>query len=213
MLSGSNRDELSQFSSLSHPPMYGSDENDGYVKVLNLPTTTVCSTATQPEGRANVHTLRHAGQAVIQFAECKDDHSEYAIKFFLERESFLTEAALYTACLPAVPGEPPESATGDPRPFLPRTLPAGSDQPHMPEAVARCLPQLEAVVDCEAFPLMDPRGRPLPSCIVMEKGDSLHDWNDRAEPDIFTILAVCCSCNLDCRICERHHHGCHQCVC
>ena len=149
---------------------------------------------------------------MVQFAECTDDYSEYAIKFFLDRDSFLTEAALYAACLPAFPADSPECATADNLvgSILPTT--AGSDELHVPEAVARCLPQLEAVVDCEAFPLMDPCGRPLPSCIVMEKGDSLHDWIDRAEPDIFTTLAVCCNCDLACCMCELQHCGCRQCV-
>ena len=56
----------------------------------------------------------------------------------------------------------------------------------MPDAAAKFLPQVEAVCD----DAVDPRGRPLPPCIVMEKGESLQDWSNRAEPDLFTSLAV-----------------------
>ena len=58
---------------------------------------------------------------------------------------------------------------------------------HMPDAAAKFLPQVEAVCD----DAVDPRGRPLPPCIVMEKGESLQDWSNRAEPDVFASLAVC----------------------
>ena len=58
----------------------------------------------------------------------------------------------------------------------------------MPDTVAKFLPQVEVVCqDAE-----DPRGWPLPPCIVMEKGESLQDWSNRAEPDLFASLAVCC---------------------
>ena len=140
---------------------------------------------------------------MIQFVECKDDHGQYAIKFFLDRESFLTEAALYAACLPTMPAVLSESASKHLQSILPRTASGGGL--HFPEAVARCLPQLEAVVDCEAAsgPLNDPRGRPLPSCIVLEKGDPLDDWTGRSDPDIFTTLAVCGkACSGYC-MCER----------
>ena len=38
--------------------------------------------------------------------------------------------------------------------------------------------------------LVDPRGNALPPCIVMERGESLQEWSDRAEPDLFTSLSV-----------------------
>ena len=57
----------------------------------------------------------------------------------------------------------------------------------MPDAAAKFLPQVEAVCD----DAVDPRGQPLPPCIVMEKGESLQDWSNRAEPDLFASLAVC----------------------
>ena len=54
------------------------------------------------------------------------------------------------------------------------------------EACARFLPQVETMCDHA----VDRRGRPWPPCIVMEKGESLQDWSNRAEPDLFTSLAV-----------------------
>ena len=38
--------------------------------------------------------------------------------------------------------------------------------------------------------LVDPCGNALPPCIVMERGESLQEWADRAEPDLFTSLSV-----------------------
>ena len=38
--------------------------------------------------------------------------------------------------------------------------------------------------------LLDPLKRPLPPCIVMERGESLPDWSKRAKPDIFHSVAV-----------------------
>jgi len=63
-------------------------------------------------------------------------------------------------------------------------------QPVMPEMVARLLPQVEAVYGGVEGCLVDPRGEPLPPCIVMEKGECLQDWCDRAEPDRFAAIAV-----------------------
>ena len=57
---------------------------------------------------------------------------------------------------------------------------------HMPDVAAQFLPQVEAV----CADAVDPRGRPLPPCIIMEKGESLQDWSNRAEPDRFASLAV-----------------------
>ena len=54
------------------------------------------------------------------------------------------------------------------------------------EACARFLPQVETI----CHQAVDPRGRPLPPCIVMEKGESLQDWSNRADPDLFTSLGV-----------------------
>ena len=153
-----------------------------------------------------LHSCASAGQAVIQFAQCTDDHSQYAIKFFFDRQSFLTEAALYAACRPEIPAALSKCASGELRSMLSRTASGG--ELHLPQAAARCLPQLEAIVDCEADAMLDPRFRPLPSCIVMERGESLHEWADRAEPDIFTCLAVCFNSFFECCMWESLHCAC-----
>ena len=44
--------------------------------------------------------MLRAGQAVVQFAESIRDKRNYAIKFFLDEESFFAEAALYAAVFP-----------------------------------------------------------------------------------------------------------------
>jgi hypothetical protein len=50
--------------------------------------------------------------------------------------------------------------------------------------------QVEALRDGVTGDLVDPKGRALPPCIVMERGESLQEWANRAEPDLFTSLAV-----------------------
>ena len=55
---------------------------------------------------------------------------------------------------------------------------------------ARFLPHVEAVCDSAATGGVDPNNAPLPPCIVMERGESLQDWSNRAEPDRFTSLSV-----------------------
>ena len=61
-----------------------------------------------------------------------------------------------------------------------------ADNSETAQVCARFLPKVETMCDHA----VDPRGRPLPPCIVMEKGESLQDWSNRAEPDLFTSLAV-----------------------
>jgi hypothetical protein len=51
--------------------------------------------------------------------------------------------------------------------------------------------QVEALRDGVTGDLVDSKGRALPPCIVMERGESLQEWANRAEPDLFTSLAVC----------------------
>jgi hypothetical protein len=43
---------------------------------------------------------RYAGQAIVQFAQDMRDKRAFAIKFFLDEDSFYTEAALYVAVFP-----------------------------------------------------------------------------------------------------------------
>ena len=127
-----------------------------------------------------------AGQAVVQFARRLNDGREYAVKFFLDRGAFYAEAALYAAYFPAL------------RKLL--TSDAGRASIHMHACDApsiaggiaggRFLPHVEAVCDSAEAGLVDPRGRSLPPCTVMEMGESLQELCDRAEPDCFTTFAV-----------------------
>ena len=128
-----------------------------------------------------------AGQAVVQFALGVLDRCEYAVKFFLEQDAFLTEAALYAACFPAVRSTVSEAVAA--RADSAARVGAHASVP-VADAVSRFLPQVEAVCDGFAAGLTDPRGHLLPPCIVMEKGESLQDLCDRAQPDLFTALAV-----------------------
>ena len=133
--------------------------------------------------------LDHAGQAVVQFVMDNRDRREYAVKFFMDREAFLTEAALYAACVPAVHLITSPSITAHASATR-EHLAGGLKMVETVKAAANFLPQVEAVCDEMASGLEDPHGHPLPPCIVMEKGESLNDWSDRAEPDLFTSLAV-----------------------
>jgi hypothetical protein len=51
--------------------------------------------------------------------------------------------------------------------------------------------QVEALRDDVQGELVDPCNQALPPCIVMERGESLQEWANRAEPDLFMSLAVC----------------------
>ena len=126
---------------------------------------------------------------MVQFVEDPSDRSEYAVKFFLDRHAFLTEAALYASGCPQVAATLSLDAIPDLAPYLATSNSAYTNS-FLPEAVARFLPQVEAIHD-EADERVDPaRGRPLPPCIVMEKGESLFDCSGRAAIDLFTKLAV-----------------------
>ena len=69
-----------------------------------------------------------------------------------------------------------------------------------PEAEFRVAMQVEAEYDpgtCKEQ-LADSRGALLPPFIVLEKGESLSDWTDRAKPDIFQGIAVRCCISFVC---------------
>lgn len=38
--------------------------------------------------------------------------------------------------------------------------------------------------------VVDPQGNPLPPCIVMERGESLDIWSERAKPDRMQSFSV-----------------------
>lgn len=139
-----------------------------------------------------MHALR-AGQAVVQFCRDSRDDCHYAIKFFLDQDAFLTEASLFAACFPALRCtlSPEVHARADATIEAADSNTSISNVP-LSEFAARFLPQVDMVCDSATANLVDPRGRTLPPCIIMEKGESLQDWSNRAEPDLFTALAVRC---------------------
>ena len=126
---------------------------------------------------------------MVQFVVDIHNRYEYAVKFFLDLDAFLSEATLYAACFPTVHCTTcPAIAirAHDTLDYLSGVL----GEVETVQAAARFLPRVEAVHDTTARELEDPCGHPLPPCIVMEKGESLHDWSDRTEMDTFTALAV-----------------------
>lgn len=52
------------------------------------------------------------------------------------------------------------------------------------------LPRLGRVCPNDDGAITDAFGEPLPSFIVMEKGEALDEWNRRAKPDLFQSVAV-----------------------
>jgi UDP-N-acetyl-D-mannosaminuronic acid transferase (WecB/TagA/CpsF family) len=105
--------------------------------------------------------LTRAGQAVIQFAVEKLNGLEYAVKFFISRNAFLSEAAQYT------------DAQSPLRQFLPKVRNGG-------------------ILSNDDGSFLDGNGRPMPPCIVMEKGESLDVWVQRNKRvmDQFTAMQV-----------------------
>eukprot|EP00892_Ulva_mutabilis_P011476 jgi/Ulvmu1/8700/UM047_0040.1 len=108
------------------------------------------------------------GQAVIQFGVDRQTEAQWAVKFFLSARGFANEAALY---------RDPGSPLG---PFLPlvRNI-IGARDPADPLAAAERI--------------LDAHGRPLPPCIVMERGESLDIWRTRNAHDgidVFTALQI-----------------------
>jgi hypothetical protein len=69
-----------------------------------------------------------------------------------------------------------------------RSLYLSHDQP-----LGQFLPEMHSIVDASDEPLMDTHGCPLPSCIVMEKGEALDLWTKSTGEgiDMVTGLQVC----------------------
>lgn len=97
---------------------------------------------------------------MVAFARGVQDESAYALKFFVNRTSFLAERETYQSA-------------------------------HL----GRLLPRVYCDYDPEEDPeaLVDTLGRPLPPCLVMERGEGLADWSQRAKPDVFQSVAVRCA--------------------
>ena len=128
---------------------------------------------------------------MVQFARNPQSEREYAVKFFLDRGAFYAEAALYAAYFPTLRKQletPPEGTPTN----VHGAFQEAASVPSTAGGIAggRFLPHVEAVCDSAEAGLVDPRKEPLPPCIVMERGESLQEWCDRAEPDRFTTFAV-----------------------
>jgi len=127
---------------------------------------------------------------VVQFAEGVKDGRDYAIKFFLDRSAFIAEAALYAMCDPRIRSRvsPEVRARADAAAGQGMD---GQEAVPLSQVGARFLPRVDAVRDgmAEGF-YEDRQWKFLPPCIVMEKGESLQDWSERAKPDFFAALAV-----------------------
>lgn len=120
----------------------------------------------------------YAGQAVIQFAKDSATEQPWAIKFFVCGRGFKDEAALYRDV---------DSPLG---PFLPlvRNIIGDTDVGTGGGTWDR-----PAAVTADAGRIADALGRPLPPCIVMERGESLDIWRMRNAHDgidVFTALQV-----------------------
>ena len=130
-----------------------------------------------------------AGQALVQFATAAPHGREFAVKFFLDRSAFYSEAALYAAYFPHV-----RKLLKHAPPIAPGTnkwrAAEGTSNDSARIEGGRFLPHVEALCDSAQAGLVDPSKEPLPPCIVMERGESLQDWSDRAEPDRFTSFSV-----------------------
>lgn len=140
--------------------------------------------------------MRLAGSTLVQYATDSGEGFPYVIRFFLDRRAFRTEVNFLTACgalyaadarpvAVAVPGSP--GMRGADR----------GESPPLPQrpASADFLPQVEAVCQEGAEGLVGVRGRPLPPCVVMERGESLQAFVARDGVDRSTAILVrrdCC---------------------
>eukprot|EP00892_Ulva_mutabilis_P000965 jgi/Ulvmu1/1086/UM106_0002.1 len=148
---------------------------------------------------------RRGGQAGVQFMVDVSDRCEYAAKFFLDRDDFLTEAAVYAACFPSLRSTVFLQAAAHMQDKELNHIAECMTRAEVSDATSRLIPQVAAVCDAGTPGLEDPRGGPLPPCIVMERGESLHEWSERAVPDLFTSLAVLS--NISKRLADMHEAG------
>lgn len=121
----------------------------------------------------------------MQFACQEQVERQLAVKFFLDSSLFLTEASLHRQYFPAL------------RMHLSRVTQSALECYTSREqsesrkiAGARHLLHAEAVCDSAEAGLVHPRRNALPPCIVMERGESLQEWVERAELDRYTAFAV-----------------------
>jgi hypothetical protein len=131
---------------------------------------------------------------VVQFAVCMQDNRRFAVKFHLNRNHFNAESALYGAFFPALRTSPDiDVAARRVRIMHEAHAPIGT--------TVNFLPKVEAVLDNTRHELSNSKGDSLPPCIVMERGESLLEWAERTEPNLFKVFTVCCLCLWILRLC------------
>ena len=126
-------------------------------------------------------------------ARGRHDGVEYAIKFYVSHSAFKAEMGLYFQ-------RTSRNATGLAQ-FLPQVFQFLSwigrvahlflYLLHMGMFTDRSIsvdqrntvPQVRNVESNADKSIKDPQGNPLPPCIVMERGESLDIWSERAKPD------------------------------
>lgn len=90
----------------------------------------------------------HAEASVVQMARCEKQGQVLAIKFYMRSADFLKEKAL---CWKQYP-------------------PTG---PSLPQELSVYLPQVHRIVGNAENVFLDSKRKPLPPCIVFERGESL----------------------------------------
>ena len=134
-----------------------------------------------------------AGHAVVQMARGRHDGVEYTIKFFVSHAAFEAERGLYSQ-------RTSQNAAGLAQ-FLPQVFQClvwvvrvahiflyllhGGKFTTLPKSFDRrnAVPQVRNVEGNTDKSIKDPQGHPLPPCIVMERGESLDIWSERAQAD------------------------------
>ena len=149
---------------------------------------------------------KHAGQSVVQMSNYQHGGLEYAIKFYVSRAAFDAECALYsqrnTAHVTELAQFLPQvcfnlylySLVVTAVAFLELCIAEAATQMRM-ESDA-CVThstalQVRNVEDNADKRIKDLMGHPLPPCIVMERGESLNIWAQRAQPDRAQAFMVC----------------------
>jgi hypothetical protein len=116
-----------------------------------------------------------AGNSIVQFARTPADNRIWAIKCFLSPTAFENESVLYAAHYPELRSQLPIAAA-DRAAALKRSVQNVSPVRRAGAgASAKFLPRVELSVGLHGG-LMDPKGMPLPPCVVMERGESLLEW-------------------------------------
>jgi hypothetical protein len=118
------------------------------------------------------------GSSIVQFARTPADNRVWAIKYFLSPTAFENESVLYAAHYPELRSQLPIAAADQAAAL--RRLVQSSGPVQRVGASTKFLPRVELSVGLHGG-LMDPKGMPLPPCVVMEKGENLLEWWSHVE--------------------------------